>query len=160
MMREQISFTEIEYLQRRKTTKREAFLREMDRIVPWEDCVRCVQAVYPKGERGRKPISVETMLRMYLLQTWFNASAKGIEEAIYDSFAMKQFMRIRFDAEQVPDATTLRKFRKLLEKNGLQNQILQLVHSALKTAHKTVRPGSIADAAVLKTPLKRIEGDR
>ncbi|MBQ7547388.1 MAG: transposase [Clostridia bacterium] len=160
MMKEQISFTEFEYRQRRITTRRELFLQEMDRIVPWAQCVALIEPVYPQSGRGRQPIGVETMLRMYLLQTWFRLSAKGTEEAIYDSYAMKQFMAIRFDEEQVPDATTLSRFRRLLLKNNLVDPIMALVNAALSVAHKTVRSGSITDAAVVKKPSKKSGKDK
>ena len=160
MMKEQISFTEIEYRQRRITTKREAFLNEMDRIIPWSECVALIEPVYPKSGKGRQPIGIETMLRMYLLQTWFRLSSKGTEEAIYDSYAMKQFMAIRFDEEQVPDATTLRRFRKLLADNGLVEPIRTLVKDSLSKARKTVRSGSITDAAVMKAPDRKKKRER
>ncbi len=155
MMKEQISFTEIEYGQRRITTKREAFLKEMDALIPWQECAALVEPIYPKGGKGRKPIGVETMLRMYYLQIWFGLSAKGTEEAIYDSYAMKQFMSIRFSEEQAPDATTLLRFKKLLADHGLTEQITAIVHDALRQAHKTVRAGSITDAYVVHSPSKR-----
>ena len=155
MMKEQISFTEFEYRQRRITTRRELFLQEMDRLVPWAQCVALIEPVYPQSGKGRQPIGVETMLRMYLLQTWFRLSAKGTEEAIYDSYAMKQFMAIRFDEEQVPDATTLCRFRKLLSDNNLSEPIMALVKDSLSQARKTVRTGSITDAAIVKKPSKK-----
>lgn len=155
MMKEQISFTEIEYRLRRITTRRDAFLAEMDRIVPWAECAALVEPVYPKAGHGRKPIAIETMLRMYYLQKWFGLSAKGTEEAIYDSYAMKQFMAIRFDEEQVPDATTLCRFKKLLADNGLTEPIASLVKQALSDARKSVRCGLIADAYVVKAPSRK-----
>ena len=153
-MKDQISFTEMEYRFRRITTRREAFLTEMDRLVPWAECVALIEPVYPKNGKGRQPIGIETMLRMYLLQIWFGLSAKGTEEAIYDSYAMKQFMAIRFDEEQVPDATTLSRFRRLLVKNGLAETIAAMVKASLSAAHKTVRTGSITDAVVARTPAR------
>ncbi|MBQ7542651.1 MAG: transposase [Clostridia bacterium] len=156
-MKEQITFTEIEYRLRRVTTRREAFLKEMDRLVPWAACVSLIEPVYPAGGHGRKPIGIETMLRMLFLQKWFGLSAKGTEEAIYDSYAMKQFMAIRFDEEQVPDATTLCRFRKLLSDNGLNEPIRSLVKAAMAEARISVRCGSITDAVVVKAPTRKKE---
>ena len=59
------------------------------------------------------------MLRMYLLQIWFNLSDPATEDAIYDSYAMRKFTGIDFMTEAVPDETTLCKIRHLLEANGL-----------------------------------------
>ena len=102
----QQTFSDIEYANRRRTTKREAFLDSMESIIPWKDWVELIRPFYPQGKRGRRPIEIETMLRMYLMQNWFNLSDVGIEDAIYDSYAMRKFMRLDFLNQQVPDATT------------------------------------------------------
>ena len=81
----QHTFSDLEYASRRRQTKRENFLNSMNEIIPWSQWVEMVRPHYPKGDRGRKPLEIETMLRMYLLQNWFNLSDEGIEDAIYDS---------------------------------------------------------------------------
>lgn len=122
-MEKQQNFTDMEYANRRRVTKREAFLEKMDATMPWREWAALVAPYYPEGKRGRKPQDIERMLRMTMLQTWFNLSDEGIEDAIYDSYAMKGFMGIDFSAgEQVPDATTLCKFRKLLNEHDLQKK--------------------------------------
>ena len=103
----QQTFSDIEYSNRRLTTKREAFLDSMETIIPWQAWVELIRPFYPQGKRGRRPIEIETMLRMYLLQNWFNLSDVGIEEAVYDSYAMRKFMHLDFMVQQVPDSTTL-----------------------------------------------------
>ena len=115
----QETFTDIEYSYRKKKTKREKFLEIMDEIIPWEEWVGVIEPYYPKGKRGRPPMGIEKMLRMYLLQIWFNLSDPATEDAIYDSYAMRKFTGIEFMTESVPDETTLCKFRHLLEANGL-----------------------------------------
>ena len=122
-MNKQYNFTDMEYNNRRRTTKREEFLNKMDSVVPWKEWVSIIQPIYPDGKRGRRPQDIEKMLRMMLLQTWFNLSDEGIEDAIYDSYAMRCFMGIDFDEEQVPDATTLCKFRKLLVENEIYGKL-------------------------------------
>lgn len=150
-MEKQISFTEMEYSQRQRTTKRDEFLRQMDQLIPWEECVAMVAPYYPDGSRGRPPREIEQMLRMILLQTWFGLSDEGVEDAIYDSYAMKTFMGLDFAAgEQAPDATTLCKFRKLLTSNGLQKKFFDMVNELLKRAGKQVRGGTIVDATILE----------
>lgn len=107
----QETFTDIEYSFRKKKTRREEFLEIMDEIIPWDEWVGVIEPYYPKGKRGRPPMGIEKMLRMYLLQIWFNLSDPATEDAIYDSYAMRKFTGIDFMAEAVPDETTLCKFR-------------------------------------------------
>ena len=103
----QETFTDIEYSCRKKKTKREEFLEIMDEIIPWEEWVCVIEPYYPRGKRGRPPMGIEKMLRMYLLQIWFNLSDPATEDAIYDSYAMRKFAGIDFMTEAVPDETTL-----------------------------------------------------
>ncbi len=107
----QESFSDMEYGCRKKKTKREEFLEIMDEIIPWDELVSLIVPHYPSGRRGRPPIEIETMLRMYLLQCWFTLSDEGVKDAIYDSYAMRKFMGINFLEQDVPDAATLPHFR-------------------------------------------------
>lgn len=152
-MEKQQNFTDMEYTNRRRTTKREAFLEKMDAILPWGNWVALVAPYYPDGKRGRKPVEIEQRLRMTMLQVWFNLSDEGIEDAIYDSYAMKSFMGIDFSAgEQVPDATTLCKFRKLLNEHGLQKKFFEQVQELLARERKLVSGGTIVDATIINAP--------
>ena len=92
----QQTFSDLEYSKRKRKTKREEFLEIMDEIIPWDEWVGIIKPYYPSGKRGRPPKEIEVMLRMYLLQCWFNLSDEGIEEAIYDSYAMRSFVGIKF----------------------------------------------------------------
>ena len=148
----QLSLTDAEYSHRRRTTKREEFLRAMDEAIPWDKWVRLVQPCYPEGKRGRPPLGIEKMLRMYLLQCWFNLSDEGIEEAIYDSYAFRSFMNVNFFDTQVPDATTLLKFRHLLEANDIPRQIFEAIKVALEESGCMMRGGSIVDATIIQAP--------
>ena len=87
--------------------RREEFLEIMDEIIPWEEWVDKIRPYYPAGKRGRPPMGIEKMLRMYLLQIWFNLSDPATGDAIYDSYAMRKFTGIDFMTEAVPDETTL-----------------------------------------------------
>lgn len=78
-----------------KTTRRAAFLAEMERVVTWLGLCRLIEPFYPKPGNGRPPIGVERMLRIYFLQQWFNLSDPGVEEALYDSLSMRRFRRHR-----------------------------------------------------------------
>lgn len=152
-MERQQNFTDMEYTNRRRTTKREAFLEKMDAILPWQNWVALVAPYYPDGKRGRKPVEIEQMLRMTMLQVWFSLADEGVEDAIYDSYAMKSFMGIDFSAgEQVPDATTLCKFRKLLNEHGLQKKFFDQVQELLAKEGKLVSGGTIVDATIINAP--------
>lgn len=148
----QQTFSDIEYSNRRKKTKREEFLDSMDEMIPWEQWVDIIRPYYPSGKRGRPPKNIETMLRMYLMQNWFNLSDAGIEDAIYDSYAMRSFMHLDFLTEQVPDATTLLHFRHLVEKNKIGEMIFDDVKSRLEKAGLIMHGGTIVDATIIAAP--------
>lgn len=101
----QQTFSDIEYSNRRKKTRREEFLESMDEMIPWDHWAGIIRPYYPSGKRERPPKNIEAMLRMYLMQHWFSLSDAGIEDAIYDSYAMRSFMHLDFLIDQVPDAT-------------------------------------------------------
>lgn len=152
-MKGQINFADIEYGNRRKKTKREEFLNKMEQVIPWEKWIEAIEPHYPKGKRGRRPQEIETMLRMYLLQNWFNLSDEGAEDAIYDSYAMKRFTGINFGLnEQVPDATTLCKFRKLLTEHNITERLFSEVQQVLSAEGKMVHGGTIVDATIIEAP--------
>ncbi len=148
----QESFSDMEYRCRKKKTKREEFLEIMDDIIPWDEWVSLIVPYYPTGKRGRPPIEIEIMLRMYLLQCWFNLSDEGVEDAIYDSYAMRKFMGINFFEQDVPDATTLLKFRHLLEEHGLGKLFFDAINCCLEGAGRMMRGGSIVDATLISAP--------
>jgi IS5 family transposase len=97
-----------------KKTRRAAFLEEMNQVVRWRELCALIEPRYPKAGSGRPPIGVERMLRIYFLQQWFNLSDPGVEEALYDSAALRQFAGIDLGREPAPDETTVCKFRPLL----------------------------------------------
>ncbi len=114
--------------------------------------MRLIQPYYYRGQRGRKPKPIETMLRMYLLRVWFSLSDEGVEEAIYDSYAMRRFMGLDFAVEQVPDATTLLHFRHLLEKHNLGEQMFAEQNRIFDAQGWVMRVGSIVDATIIAAP--------
>lgn len=148
----QQTFSDIEYANRKKKTKREEFLNSMDEIIPWRHWIDLISRHYSSGKRGRPLRGIETMLRMYLMQNWFNLSDVGIEDAIYDSYAMYKFMHINFLTEQVPDATTLLKFRHLIEKHKIGEKIFADVTARLEKAGLIMRGGTIVDATIISAP--------
>lgn len=158
----QQSLSDIEYANRRRKTKREAFLDSMNEIIPWSHWIELIRPYYYNKKRGRRPIDIEIMLRMYLMQNWFNLSDEGMEEAIYDSYAMRNFLGINFIDEQVPDATTLLKFRHLLEQHHIGEKIFQDVNERLEKAGLIMHGGTIVDATIIAAPssTKNKEGKR
>jgi IS5 family transposase len=135
-----------------KKTRRQAFLEEMDRIVPWSVLSALVEKHYPKGEVGRPPIGVERMLRIMFLQHWFNLSDPGIEEALYDTLCMRAFAHIDLGRERVPDETTICKFRHLIERCDLSGSIFEAVAMHLAENGIVIRSGTIVDATILDAP--------
>ena len=138
----------------RKRTRRDVFLAEMDKVVPWVGLCTLIEPVYPKLAQagGRPPIGLERMLRMYFLQHWYNLSDPAVEESLYDSQAMRRFVGIDLGREAVPDETTLCKFRHLLERNGLGEQIFAAVWQHLEANGFTVSRGTIVDATIIAAP--------
>src|ERR1700690_2906903 len=108
-----------------KKTRRAAFLEEMELVVPWAELCALIEPVYPKAGNGRHPVGLERMLRIYFLQQWFNLSDPAVEEALYDSVVMREFVGIDLGREPVPDETTICKFRHLLEEHGLGGERLE-----------------------------------
>ena len=165
MRSEQPSFTDVEYGNRRRVSRREKFLETMDATIPWAAWVGVIEPHYyadGPGKRGRKAKPVETMLRMYLLQVWFSLSDEGVEDAIYDSYAMRRFMGLDFAVEQVPDATTLLHFRHLLEKHQLGEKLFASQNEIFEAAGWIMRGGSIVDATIIAAPssTKNATGER
>ena len=152
-MDKQTTFSDIENSSRKRITKRDAFLREMDAAIPWDALVSLVKPYYFEGKRGRKPVGIEKMLRMYFLQLWFNLSDEGVEDAIYDSRAFSEFMGVSFGlGDQAPDATTLLKFRRIVESHGLGRDMLGCVNAVLEQKGVMMRGGSIVDATFVEAP--------
>lgn len=155
----QLSFTDIEYAGRRRAARRETFLKAMEKMISWEYWVGEIRPYYPSGARGRRPRGVETMLRMYLLQKWYGLSDEGVEDAVSDSYAMRSFMRLDFAVEQVPSATTLRRFRHILKETGIAQRLQEELEEKVRASGKVLRCGSLTDAALISMPaLKRKPG--
>ena len=124
----------------------------MDLVVPWQEWTRLIEPVYYHKKRGRKPVPIETMLRMYLLQVWFHLSDEAVEDAINDSYAMRMFMRLDFAVAQVPDATTLLHFRHLLEKHELGEAMFASLSRLFEANGWIMRGGSVVDATIIAAP--------
>ncbi|CAD0307478.1 hypothetical protein CFBP498_08050 [Xanthomonas hortorum pv. vitians] len=103
----QLTFGDAEYHGKRKQTRREVFLAEMDQVVPWKDLLALIEPHYPKsGQPGRQPYRLEMMLRIHFLQQWYALSDPSAEEALYDTVSMRRFAKIG-GLDEVPDETTI-----------------------------------------------------
>lgn len=135
-----------------RVTKRATFLAEMDRVVPWSALCAVIDPFYPKAGNGRPPIALERMVRMYFLAHWFNLADAALEEAVYDSEAMRQFLDIDLTRDLVPDETTVCKFRHLLERNNLGAKLFEEVGRHLQAKGMKVNSGTMVDATIINAP--------
>ncbi|CAN7753103.1 IS5 family transposase [Cupriavidus necator] len=150
-MKRQISFAEAESHGKR-VTRRQRFLTEMENVVPWARLIAAVEPYYPKGKRGRPPIGLERMLRIYFLQQWYGLSDEALEDALYDSMAMRAFAGIDLAVEAVPDAATLLKFRRLLVEHELTRKLFDEIGIMLCERGLMMKEGTIVDATIIEAP--------
>jgi IS5 family transposase len=148
----QTSFTHAEFAGKKKTTRREKFLSGMEEVIPWKQLLAVIEPHYPKGERGRRPVGLERMLRVYFLQQWYGLADEALEDALYDSQALQQFARIDLSAEGVPDATTLLNFRHLLETHDLCKGLFRAINADLTARGLLLREGTLVDATLIAAP--------
>ncbi len=148
----QSSFSELEYGAKKKVTRRDRFLAKLEVLTPWRDLLSVIEPVYPKGRRGRPPIRLAVMLRMYLAQQCLGLSDEGMEDALYDSQAIRRFVGIDLSRESAPDATTLLKFRRLLEDKALTQSLFAAVNRNLRDQGLLLRQGTVVDATIIAAP--------
>ena len=149
----QLSFASYEFAQKKRVTRREKFLAEMEQVVPWARLEALIEPKYPSAGRvGRQPVGVARMLRMYCLQQWFGLSDEAVEDAIYDSQSMRDFVGIDLARESVPDATTLLKFRRLLEEHRLTVRLFEEINAHLGERGLLLREGTMVDATIIAAP--------
>ena len=145
-----------------KSTRKRAFLAEMDRVVPWSALVALVAPFAPEGRRGRPPFSVETMLRIHFMQQWFTLSDPAMEEALHDMPLFREFAGLGGWSDRLPDETTILRFRHLLEQHKLAPKILQTVNELLSSKGLMLRAGTVVDATLIAAPssTKNQSGER
>lgn len=147
----QISFADAEHAGKRKKTRREVFLEEMELVVPWKALLKLIEPHYPVAGRGRRPYPLESILRVHLMQNWFALSDPAMEEALYEIASLRTFARLSL-SEPIPDETTILNFRHLLEENDLAEDILKLVNAHLARKGLLLKRGSIVDATIIAAP--------
>lgn len=162
-MSHEMSFSELEYAAKKKVTRRDRFLSEIEAVTPWSLLIAEIEPFYPKsGKQGRQPVGISRMLRMYIAQQCFGLSDEGIEDAIYDSQAIRKFVGVDLSREAAPDATTLLKFRRLLENSHLSERIFAVINELLARKGLLLREGTIVDATIIAAPssTKNRQGER
>lgn len=152
---DQQTFASIAYNTKKKVTRRERFLEEMNSVVPWRQLEAIVKPLYPKSGNGRPPIGVERMLRIYCMQQWFQLSDPGMEDALYDMESMRRFAGVELGADSIPDETTICRFRHLLEEHELTAKIFSKIAAYLEERGLLVREGTIVDATIITAPSSR-----
>jgi transposase, IS5 family len=151
-MQGQGSFSQAEYAVKKRQTRRDKFLAEMEAVVPWARLVERLRPLYPKGERGRRPIGLERMLRLYFVQQWYGLADEALEDALYDSQALRGFAGIDLAVASVPDATTVLNFRHWLEQHELTKVLFDEVGAMLEERGLLMREGTIVDATIIAAP--------
>ena len=146
------SFASLAYDNKKKKTRREKFLQEMDQVIPWADLLKIVSKHYPKAGNGRQPMPLERMLRIYFMQQWYGLSDPGMEDELYDIESMRRFASIDLEADTIPDETTILNFRHLLEKHKLTEKIFERTKQYLFDRGLMLREGTIVDATIINAP--------
>ncbi|MDR1163272.1 MAG: IS5 family transposase [Candidatus Accumulibacter sp.] len=146
----QTTFASLAYTEKKKQTRRERFLSEMEKVVPWSALLGVIEPYYPKtGRRGRQPMPLETMLRIYFLQQWYALSDPAMEDALYEIESMRRFAGLELCEDALPDETTILKFRHLLERHELTGQMLQVINATLEERGLLLKGGTMVDATIV-----------
>ncbi len=149
----QRSFASLSFELKKKPTRREKFLGEMDKVMPWTALLALIEPSYPtSGRRGRPPMPAATMLRIHFMQQWYALSDPAMEDALYEIESMRRFAGLELNEDAIPDETTILKFRRFLEQHGLAAKILEAVNAHLGQQGLLLRQGTIVDATIIQAP--------
>jgi len=146
----QTSFSDLGYTHKKKVTRKEQFLGEMNNILPWKQLLKPIYRKYPKAGNGRRPIAAEIMLRLYFMQQWYGLSDPAMEDSLYDIESMRRFAGIDIDA--IPDETTILKFRHFLEAHRLTEKLFEISAQYLSERDLILSEGTIVDATIISAP--------
>ena len=155
----QLTFGDAEYSGKRKRTRREVFLAEMEQVIPWDALLGLIEPVYPKAGRGRHPYPLASMLRIHLMQQWFGLSDPGMEEALYEIVPLRQFARLPM-TRSMPDETTILNFRRLLETHALAPKLFEAVNAHLRAKGLLLQVGTMVDATIIHAPSSTKNADQ
>lgn len=158
----QTTFASAAWDKKGKVTRRERFLAEMDAVIPWERLLGLIEPHYPKAGAGRQPHPMARMLRIYFMQNWFNLSDPQAEDSLYDMESMRRFAGIELAEDDIPDESTILRFRHLLEEHRLTERIFAEIRTLLEEKRLLLKSGTIVDATIIAAPpsTKNAEGKR
>jgi len=148
----QTTFASVAWEKKGKVTRRERFLAEMDAVIPWSRLLALIEPHYPKAGNGTQPKPMEQMLRIYFMQNWFNLSDPQAEDSLYDIESMRRFAGIELLGHEIPDESTILRFRHLLEQHQLTERIFAEIRSLLEEKRLLLRSGTIVDATIIAAP--------
>jgi IS5 family transposase len=148
----QTTFASVAWEKKGKITRRERFLAEMDAVIPWSRLLALIEPHYPKAGNGTQPKPMEQMLRIYFMQNWFNLSDPQAEDSLYDIESMRRFAGIELLGHDIPDETTILRFRHLLEQHQLTERIFAEIRSLLEEKRLLLKSGTIVDATIIAAP--------
>jgi len=152
MRMQQTTFASVAWEKKGKITRRERFLAEMDAVIPWSRLLGLIEPHYPKAGHGTQPKPMEQMLRIYFMQNWFNLSDPQAEDSLYDIESMRRFAGIELLGHDIPDETTILRFRHLLEQHQLTERIFAEIRSLLEQKRLLLKSGTIVDATIIAAP--------
>ena len=160
-MPKQSGFADFEYAQKKRLTRREKFLNEMEPVIPWAKLIVLIEPHYPKsGMQGRQPKGLEIMFRIHCMQNWFSYSDRQMEDALYEIESIRRFAGYNSVLEALPDESTILGFRRLLEKHKLTTQILETINNDLKEQGLLVSQGTMVDATIIHAPTSTRNKDK
>ncbi len=160
-MSNQRSFSELEYMGKKRLTRREKFLNEMGDIIPWSKLLLLIAPYYPKsGKPGRQPVGLSKMFRIHCMQNWFNFSDRQMEDALYEIESVRRFAGFTSVLEGLPDETTILNLRHLLEEHELTQTILTTINAHLKEQGLMVSQGTMVDATIIEAPTSTKNKDK
>ena len=149
----QTTFASQAFNAKKRQTRREKFLAEMEQVVPWTELVSVIEPYYPRaGRRGRPPMPLESMLRIYFMQQWYALSDPAMEDALYEIASMRRFAGLELLDDALPDETTILKFRRLLERHALTAQMMNVIHDVLAARGAMLKGGTMVDATIVSAP--------
>lgn len=149
----QTTFASLNYSAKKKQTRRERFLQEMEQAVPWNRLLAVIEPHYPKaGKRGGQPMPIESMLRIYLMQQWYALSDPAMEDTLYEIDSMRRFAGLELNEDRIPDETTILNFRRLLESYALTEKMFAQINADLQERGLLVSKGTMVDATIIHAP--------
>lgn len=154
----QASFSDLAYSHKKKVTRKEQFLGEMQNLLPWKQLLKPILRKYPKAGKGRHPIGADIMLRIYFMQQWYGLSDPSMEDSLYDIESMRRFAGI--DIESIPDETTILQFRHFLERHRLTERLFEISIQYLSERGLLLNEGTIVDATIISAPSSTKNKDR